>query len=81
MKVKYLIVLSLLLVSCDDLDIIQKVELEHGLSCTPFNEIPNQQVQCFHNSMLRSIVQDILACYETAIDFFLRNIPNIWLSP
>ena len=68
MKVKYLMVLSLLLVGCYDLDIIQKVELEHGLSCTPINEMQNRQVQCFHNSMMRND-SIYTRCYENAISF------------
>ena len=66
MKVKYLMVLSLLLVSCDDLDIIQRVELQHGLSCTPLDEMQNQQVQCFHNSMMRNSSR-YTRCYERVI--------------
>ena len=66
MKMKYLMVLSLLMVSCDDLDMIQKAELEHGLSCTSLNEMQHQQVQCFHSSMMRND-SGYAMCYERAI--------------
>ena len=53
-EMKYLIVLSLLLVSCraDISDIMQQVEQEYNLTCISSYEIPQKQIQCFHNSML-----------------------------
>ena len=70
MKFKYLIVLSLLLASCRGSnitisDMMQLGEKQYGMICTPLNELPNENLQCLHDSMF-TLSPSYASCYNTA---------------
>ena len=63
---KYLIALSLLLVSCIDSEILQKAEQEYDLICpASFNELQYEQGQCIHDSISKHT--GYASCYNTAM--------------
>ena len=67
-KIKYLIVLSLLLVSCRNgtSEIIKSAEQEYNLTCMFSQALQDQHIQCFHDSIF---LEDFIymRCYNTTI--------------
>lgn len=79
---KYLIVLSLLLVSCraDISDIMQIVEQEYNLTCIPSYEVQQEQIQCLHNSVF---IEDsnYAECYNSAMRTYNVIMYEIQFAP